>query len=64
MTGSRSVVVWGIEEMDYRKGDGNVNLDSGDDFTSVYAYVKTHKTVHLKYLRFIVCQLCLGKVVL
>lgn len=50
--------------MDYRKGDGNVNLDSGDDFTSVYAYVKTHKTVHLKYLRFIVCQLCLGKVVL
>jgi citrate lyase synthetase len=40
-----------------------VYLDFDDGFTSVSIYVKTHKTVYFKYLRFVVCQLCLNQVV-
>lgn len=46
------------------KGGRKCYLGSGDDFAIVYVYVKTYQTVHFKYLRIIVCQLCLSKVVL
>ena len=42
-------------------GDGNVlYLDRGLGYAG-YAFVKSHRIVHLRFVPFIVCKFCLNK---